>query len=1711
MKNLIKMKRFIYALSLLVCLLGASENVWGGSSYYTQLTATAAPEGYGKVYVTQSTEDSDEDENVFYVPAEDDFSSHDVEESEKYEPGNGKWGYMTAYATAERGYKFSTWSDLEGNGTPQLLDCSLTDNPIQVKMQAPTSDGTNEATIVANFVENTVPTWNVQYVDSTKGKGTYTVKYELAGATQPTIGGTAVETYDNDQVTLNATAANGYVFYRYVGWDDENNKYTIGTVAAASQTTTIPVGTIKVSAEYTNDPLIAGENTYSDLKDAVQGLRLDDGSYKGTIIVAQNFTVQAGYYTIPKNVTLIVPRNAGHAKREPEIDRKGYGNENQATMPSLFRALKLSEGVTIDLFGAIEVGGSQNINGQGIQTYRGVGNPCNTYGQLIMCPNSKIIVEAKGKLRAWGYITGDIANKDARDSVPCGEIDVRRGGVVKEQFQILDWKGGTASVRSPQTGMMNNTEKVFQVNQYFIQNIEVPTTYHPGSKLLCSTGMVMSRSDFRCNDLGIVGVEYNENNKDDAMFLMSDADDSKDTWVRKYYDPVHDKQVYEINNSARLGNLLITMNDYSLQSKNYILPITNNMHIHLLSGMMEITQSTELLPGAEIEVDKKATVTINEDQSLYLYDNLDWEQTYAYPSSWAHQITYSPVFDANPTSGAATKLCAPNKRNMTLNYASSKYTNTVIGGTAGLEDAKLNIHGTFDVKGYIYTTKNGANICSNNDDAGTILFSNAAPSDSTDVWQIKQIGDTKGKTMIYTTQRSSSAILCNTDGLYPTTTTAGTSAGKSFCYLNNKWTQFTIDPDSSCFVYDQYDTYYAKPGAYVAINATKDPSTRKISGNPDHTYSDAAGTGRLFILMEACQWWEVENIDNLYRCIHNGDTTFYYWDEDNEEWAEKQYLIKWLNWDGTPVRNGSEIIEYLLPYGSMPKYNSTNPTRSADKDFTYSFVGWTPDFMRVTGDQAYTAKYDRDTIKYAIIFKFVDSYRSGAEIERQQLPRDSMPVIPTIKRTGWYLKWTPSVGPVTGNAVYEAEWMEELPDYYTITWKNYDNTVLATTTPARDASAETVLADAPTATREANSEYTYNFRAWKPTVTSATQDQTYVAQFNAVEKTFAIRFFDEGTTNTTKSDENALNKQNLTYGATPTPPSVSKSATGHTYIPEWVDMSSLTFDGEGNITTDEEDWVKSVSTVTKAADYVVVYRDEINRYTVSASSSIAAGCVISGAGTYDYGTEVELTVTPNPGYRFLRWNDNNTENPRSFTLESNVSLTAVVEQYISDVVMDENAQVTYSKPNTPIHNLYISSDGTNSSYLNGAENLVLSEVDAVQGQAYFDLTLNTWSRHWNAFAVPFEVDLKNSSIVEVKTKGGVATNRTLRYGRDYDIVYYKESVRATSGPSYNCWDYVDSKNKVLTPGEAYLIAFTSHVGTIRFTGEQDGEHHIKLGTGVEVSYTAPADPKDGGWNGIGNPRTYHALLNAGVTECQIHNGDTIGSDSYMPYEMTNKKFVVGKAAFVKVGATPSVVVERATNQSAIAPQAAPRRAKTITTGGDRYTVEIMPENGKIADRLFLLIDEDKPDEYTDGKDLPKAGVGSARAQMWVNRYNAKLCKNTVAPIDNQADYPLGIYAPKTGEYTIYIATKTEGVEAMYLTLDGSAIWNLSEGAYTISLERGTTYHYGLRISAKSPQVATGVDEAVVDAHGKTKKVLINDHVYIIRENNVYSIDGQIVK
>ena len=180
---------------------------------------------------------------------------------------------------------------------------------------------------------------------------------------------------------------------------------------------------------------------------------------------------------------------------------------------------------------------------------------------------------------------------------------------------------------------------------------------------------------------------------------------------------------------------------------------------------------------------------------------------------------------------------------------------------------------------------------------------------------------------------------------------------------------------------------------------------------------------------------------------------------------------------------------------------------------------------------------------------------------------------------------------------------------------------------------------------------------------------------------------------------------------------------------------------------------------------------------------------------------------------------------------------------------------------------------------------------------------------------------------------------------------------------------------------------------------------------------------------------------------------------------------------------------------------------------DYYQVSISDANAQ-GGSVYVLPEEDKEDKYVIGHDLSHLGISNQKAQIWVFRYGTKLALNTTAPVDGVADYALRVYAPVAGEYTITnIQSPMSGEEyVLYLTRDGEAIWNLSDGAYTAELSAGVHKEYGLRLSArKSPAVVTGMDEAVVDAKGETQKVLINNQVFIIRGENVYSIDGQLVK
>ena len=325
------------------------------------------------------------------------------------------------------------------------------------------------------------------------------------------------------------------------------------------------------------------------------------------------------------------------------------------------------------------------------------------------------------------------------------------------------------------------------------------------------------------------------------------------------------------------------------------------------------------------------------------------------------------------------------------------------------------------------------------------------------------------------------------------------------------------------------------------------------------------------------------------------------------------------------------------------------------------------------------------------------------------------------------------------------------------------------------------------------------------------------------------------------------------------------------------------------------------------------------------------------------------------------------------------------------------------------------------------------------------------------------------------------------------------------------WEYVQHNGKTLTPGQGYMIAFTSAVQSVRFV-KADGAPVIFDGS-VTVSNAGAGT--DQGINAVANPMAYHANMTlAGVG--QVHDGGEIGSDGYDPVTIAGMNYIVGKTVYVQVeneqtisrtdGISPIVAASPAP-----AHRAARATDKKYMVLEDYYTVSLTNAEG-VGTKLYVLPEEDKEDRYVIGHDLAKMGMSTKKAQIWIRRYDVNLVLNTNAPINGVAEFPVNLYAPKSGEYTIALASQPDDEYTVYLTLDGQAIWNLSNSPYTLTLGNATIKGYGLRLTKNNaPQIGTGIDAAVVDAQGETRKVLIDDKVFIIRGERVYSVDGQLVK
>ncbi len=92
--------------------------------------------------------------------------------------------------------------------------------------------------------------------------------------------------------------------------------------------------------------------------------------------------------------------------------------------------------------------------------------------------------------------------------------------------------------------------------------------------------------------------------------------------------------------------------------------------------------------------------------------------------------------------------------------------------------------------------------------------------------------------------------------------------------------------------------------------------------------------------------------------------------------------------------------------------------------------------------------------------------------------------------------WSPEVTTVTGDATYTAQFSDAV-NSYTVTWKNYDGTILEVDNVAYGAMPSY---DGATPSKDGNAQYTYTFSGWSPSIVAVTSDATYYAEFIETER-----------------------------------------------------------------------------------------------------------------------------------------------------------------------------------------------------------------------------------------------------------------------------------------------------------------------------------------------------------------------------------------------------------------------------------------------------------------------------------------------------------------------------------------------------------------------------------------------------------------------------------
>ena len=638
-----RINRLVIALTGVLLMSVGSAYAGTGYTHGRAFLKQGSPTAAGKVYVAaNATEPSDSQYKDVTSPT-----------SPAFDVKNASTQTYHFWAKAKPGYIFTGWYTYEGalvSSGAAHISKSVT------QPQAGTSDTHAYADYYASFIKQ------IQLSFIAPTNGSFDINHNGSTVT-PAYSSFTTE----GRVVLTAHPDDGYKlrgWYTSTNGGVTKNYFAFGNTCEPNFTANTTIGAEFVPDDGKATFWIKGTNKiFNDLNDANTA-----ASSGNIIVVVSDGVVGAGTYSIKSGVTLLIPYNETYnLMTTPNVVH--YTSAASAPALSIFRKLTLAAGATINVSGNICIGGSQaGVNGGNPSSF-----PCGPCGVLDLSRGGTVNLASGAILYAWGFVKGqdmDQGNNTTESGV--GVINAASGAIVWEDYQVGEWRGGSASET-----IYNNkgSWKFFPFQSYTIQNIEAPVNYAYGSTLKCYWAIFGNGTTYT------VPFALISTASGGSLFNLTASGAS----VKKWYDPTTDRVCFELGGKATLDALTLSVMGESVSTSDYNLPIPANLQINLASGTnLTVAKPMTVHAGAVVEIKSGATLKLN--SNVYLYDKDDWDMYCMYKYYYR---TY---------------------KNLTIHYDRGTGQTKDI-----LEDATMIVDGTLDLtgSGRLYATQHGANVCGN--------------------------------------------------------------------------------------------------------------------------------------------------------------------------------------------------------------------------------------------------------------------------------------------------------------------------------------------------------------------------------------------------------------------------------------------------------------------------------------------------------------------------------------------------------------------------------------------------------------------------------------------------------------------------------------------------------------------------------------------------------------------------------------------------------------------------------------------------------------------------------------------------------------------------------------------------------------------------------------------------------------------------------------